>query len=450
MRLRSAGHCPDVANIHVLGMDEDNLEILRRLPDPSWTFHGLLAKEDLVGVLDLDVPGLLDRARQQLDAAEPPPDAIVGYWDFPVSSMVPILCRERGLASASLESVLRCEHKYWSRLEQAKVTDDLPGFGLVDLARDGTAAGLPDGVSFPAWVKPVKSAASALAFRVEDEAGLEAALREIADGIGTLGRPFDDVLSLVDLPPEIAEAGAMAVLAEDEATGHMVTVEGYEHHGRVEVHGVIDSLTYPGGSSFRRFQYPSRVPGPVQLRMVDITTRVIRRLGLTSTTFNVEYFWDEETDRLTLLEVNPRHAQSHAWLFEQVDGITNHESVVALALGQRPVLPCHRGPRRLAAKCQVRRFRDGVVRSVPDRDRLARIEREIGSVHLRVLVEAGARLSALPLQEPFSYELAQVFVAADDEAELVATYRRAVEAMGIVVDHDPEAGLRPYWQLALP
>ena len=108
----------------------------------------------------------------------------------------------------------------------------------------------------------------------------------------------------------------------------------------------------------------------------------------------MEYFWDEPTGRLTLLEVNPRHAQSHAWLFEQVDGIT--------------------------------------------------------SVHLRVLVGAGDRLSELPLQEPFSYELAQVFVAADDEAELVATYRRAVEAMGIVVDHHPEAGLRPRWHLALP
>ena len=83
----------------------------------------------------------------------------------------------------------------------------------------------------------MKSAASALAFRVEDEAGLESALREIAAGIGTLGRPFDDVLSLVDLPPEIAEAGAMAVLAEDEVTGHMVTVEGYEHEGRVECTG---------------------------------------------------------------------------------------------------------------------------------------------------------------------------------------------------------------------
>ena len=52
---------------------------------------------------ELDVPHLLDRAREQLEAADPPPDAIVGYWDFPVSSMVPILCRERGLASASLE-----------------------------------------------------------------------------------------------------------------------------------------------------------------------------------------------------------------------------------------------------------------------------------------------------------------------------------------------------------
>ena len=425
-----------MAHIYVLGLDEDNLEILRRLPDPTWTFHGLLTKADLVGVRHLDVPGLLDRARAQLDAADPPPDALFGYWDFPVSSMVPVLCRERGLVSASLEAVVRCEHKYWSRLEQARVTDELPRFGLVDL----DAAALPDGVGYPAWVKPVKSAASALAFRVADRAELIAALRQIDDGIAEMGRPFADVLALVDLPPEIAAVGAMAVLAEEEVTGHMVTVEGYEHGGRIEVHGIVDSLTYPGGSSFRRFQYPSRVPDPVQRRMVAAAARVVRGLGLTSTAFNVEYFWDEATDRLSLLEVNPRHAQSFAWLFEQVDGTANHESVVAVALGRRPVLPCRRGERRLAAKCQVRRFRDGVVRWVPDREQLGRIEQEIGSVHLRVLVEPGVRLSEIPFQEPFSYEVAQVFVAGDDEEELVATYRRCVEALGIVIDHDPAEG----------
>ncbi|PBO28010.1 hypothetical protein CLM84_22600, partial [Streptomyces albidoflavus] len=34
----------------------------------------------------------------------------------------------------SLESIVRCEHKYWSRLVQREVAPEaVPGFGLVDL-----------------------------------------------------------------------------------------------------------------------------------------------------------------------------------------------------------------------------------------------------------------------------------------------------------------------------
>ena len=60
-------------------------------------------------------------------------DAIVGYWDFPVSTLVPILGERYGIRSTSLESVVKCEHKYWSRLEQQKVIDRHPRFGRVDL-----------------------------------------------------------------------------------------------------------------------------------------------------------------------------------------------------------------------------------------------------------------------------------------------------------------------------
>ena len=72
-----------------------------------------------------------------------------------------------GLRWASLESVVKCEHKYWSRLEQRRVIDEYPRFGLVDLDDDPT---LPDGLRYPVWLKPVKSASSALAYRVEDTA----------------------------------------------------------------------------------------------------------------------------------------------------------------------------------------------------------------------------------------------------------------------------------------
>jgi biotin carboxylase len=424
-----------MSEIYVLGADEDNLAMLRDLPGHSWNFHPLLTPEELVGAEDLDIPDLLDRAREVLDEAEPPPDAVIGYWDFPVSSMVPILCEERGLTSAPLRAVVCCEHKYWSRLEQAKVTDDVPGFGLIELeGHKGTGVSLPEGVDFPVWVKPVKSASSALAFRVTDDAELDDALAEIREGIGQMGRPFEDVLSRIELPSEIAEVGAMAVLVEEEGHGRQATVEGYEQAGAVQIHGIIDSPTFPASPSFRSYQYPSRLPEPVQHRMVETAAAVIQQIGLTDSTFNVEFFWDEQDDRLVLLEVNPRHSQSHAWLFEQVDGVSNHESVVALALGKPPALPCHRGEHAVAAKCQVRRFTDGVVRRAPGRQQVAAIEEEIGRVHVKVLVSEGDRLSDQRLQDSYSFDLAHVFVAAQDEDDLVATFRRCVEALDISVE----------------
>lgn len=94
------------------------------------------------------------QGRRQLEKFEGPVDAIIGFWDFPVSSMVPILCQRFGkLCCASLEAVVKYEHKYWSRLERQKVIDEYPRFGLVDPERDTDP---PEGMSFPMWIKPVK------------------------------------------------------------------------------------------------------------------------------------------------------------------------------------------------------------------------------------------------------------------------------------------------------
>ncbi|HLS64322.1 MAG TPA: biotin carboxylase, partial [Ruania sp.] len=145
-------------NVFVLGLNEANRDVLRALPGAEdITFHQLLTQDELQEG-EVDVLDLLERAQAQLDAFEGPIDAIVNYWDFPATMMAPILCRRHGLPSADLLPVLRCEHKYWSRLVQSRVTNDLPAFGLLDL--DAERPHLPAGVSYPVWIKPVESASS--------------------------------------------------------------------------------------------------------------------------------------------------------------------------------------------------------------------------------------------------------------------------------------------------
>lgn len=157
----------------------------------------------------MDLVALIGRACAQLESFGGSIDAIVGYWDFPISSMVPILAERFGVRSASLRSVVMCEHKYWSRLEQRKVIDEYPRFAL---ERDRV---LPAELRYPVWLKPVKSFSSALAFRVEDDRDFVRAVGEIREGVGWVGEPFQMVLDLLDLPAEIAEAGGQACLAEE-------------------------------------------------------------------------------------------------------------------------------------------------------------------------------------------------------------------------------------------
>ncbi len=424
------------ADIFVIGMDEANRRMLHQVPHADgYRFHPLLGIEELQHG-EIDFPGLVRRAESQLDAFDGSVDAVVGYWDFPVSTLVPILSERYGLRSTGLMSVVKCEHKYWSRLEQAEVTDAVPRFGLVDL--DAEDPGPPEGVRFPMWLKPVTAYSSELAFGVADPEEFRAAVARIREGAGRVGRPFDFVLDRLELPPAVAEAGGRGCLAEEAITGDQVAVEGYVYGGEVTVYGTIDSLTYPGSPCFLRHQYPSRLPEDVTGRLRDIAERVITRIGLDNATFSIEFFYDPETDAISLLEVNPRHSQSHAELFAYVDGVPNHHAMLSLALGRDPALPHRKGDYALAAKWYYRRFGDAVVRRSPTEEELAALARRIPGTVVNHVVPAGVRLSELPEQDSYSFELAHVFTAADSEEELVATYEEVVK--GLPFAFEEEAG----------
>ncbi|GHH53018.1 ATP-grasp domain-containing protein [Streptomyces candidus] len=416
-------------NIFVLGLDEANLPTLNAVPHAEeYRFHPLLTIEELQ-VGEVSVPDLIDKAQAVLDAFDGPIDAIVGYWDFPVSTLVPILSERYGTRSTSLESVVKCEHKYWSRLEQEKVVDEHPRFGRVDLEADDPRP--PEGMSFPMWVKPALSYSSELAFGVKDQHEFREAVGEIAKGVARVGRPFEYVLDQLDLPEEMTGVGGQVCLAEEALTGVQVAVEGYVHDGEVTVYGVLDSINYPGSSSFLRHQYPSALPEPVIGRLHDVSKKVMRQVGMDAATFSIEYFYDPQRDALNLLEINPRHSQSHAELFEYVDGVPNHHCMLSLALGRDPALPHRAGPYQVAAKWYYRWFADGTVRQAPGPEDIARIEKEIPGVRIDIVPDEGQRLSDTEQQDSYSYEIAHIFTGGDSEEDIRAKYDRCVAALGL-------------------
>ncbi|WP_153398256.1 ATP-grasp domain-containing protein [Ornithinicoccus halotolerans] len=429
-------------NVFVLGLTDlhrRELECMRGAEE--FTFHGLLDFERLVLQTDYDIDDLLEQARAELaefQQSGATVDAIVSHWDFPSSVMAPILASEHGIPAPSLVSMLKCEHKYWSRLEQrASVPEVVPGFTAFDPFAEDVRGQID--LPFPFWVKPVKAHSSALGFMVTDEESLAKAVAEIRAEITDLGDAFNQVLARVDLPEELHGAGGNSCLAEQVMTGIQAAPEGTVSGGQFHVHGMFDMLKDPAGESIARLDYPAAtVPQEVQQRMVDTAERFLRHIGYDDGAFNVEYMWDQETDKLWLIEVNTRISQSHSELFLLVDGSTNHEVAIDVALGRRPALPSREGRYEVAAKCAIMHHSDGVVTRVPGEEEFARVDERFPGTRVSLQVEPGDRLSELPHQDEYNYILGSVYLGADSHEGITERFEQVTAMLPIDITAAPE------------
>lgn len=415
--------------VYVLGMNAFNRAQLAALPGAdNYCLHGLLTPEEILCADDFPIESMLSRAEQQLREAAPAPDAIVGYMDFPVSTILPILARRLGLPGLDMHAMLKCEHKYWSRLEQqAVVPDFIPKFQLIDPFSDSPASQLE--IAYPLWLKPVKSAGSYLGFRVDDEAALHRAIAELREHIHRIAEPFDRILEHVELPAQIATVGGHYCLAESLLSGDMCTLEGYVYNGKVHIHGVIDSVREANGSSFARYQYPSQIPHAVTERMAEVARKTLQRIGFNGSAFNIEFFWERSTDTVSLLEINTRIAQHHSDLFDKVHGVSNHQVAVELALGNDPQFPAARGAFKCAGAFWLRHYQDAWVANVPSAQTLEAIARDWPGTYVELEVQSGMWLSALHDQDSYSYVLALIYIGADSHEQLMTSYDAIVERL---------------------
>ena len=425
-------------NIFIVGLDDFNRNLLERTPHASeYIFHGLLHPAEVYDTYDFPIPDMVRRSIEQIRSFKrttgQPVDAICGYHDFPVSTMLPLICKEFGTRSPSLESLLKCEHKYWSRLEQKKsIPEHIPAFYPFDPFDEDIFKSIP--IACPFWIKPIKSSGSFLGFRITSEEEFKGAIPQIREQIGLISDPFGYVMEQVDLPREVAQVRSHFCMAESIIGGRQCTLEGYALHGRIECTGIVDSIRYENGVSFFRYEYPSTLPFKIQERMIRITEKVISHIGFEDSAFNIEYFWDRGRDKIWLLEINTRVSQSHSDIFEKVDGASNQAITVDVALGRDPEFPYQRGDFPRAAKFFWRVFKNGIVRAVPSQQEIDRVKRDIPGVEIKPQVSPGMRLDELLEQDSYSYAICYLFIGGDDQKDLLDKYLHCQDILTFEID----------------
>lgn len=417
-------------NIFVIGLDSYNLRKLKGIRHAEhYRFHSLLEYEEVVKPLDYPYESMLKKAEKQLRQFSGSIDAIISYWDFPSDTMQPILCRKFDLPSPSLEHLLKCGHKYWARLEQQKIIPEhIPAFCAFDPFADEPLAQID--LAFPFWVKPIKSFGSYLGFYIDSEQTFYRHLTIIRNNIPRIGNAFNLALKHAELPSEVAGIGGNHCIAEAIIKGNRQNgPEGYVYQGKVHVNGITDTVKDAAGKSFTSYEYPSTWPLYMQQKSIEVTERLLSRVGLENAAFNLEFIWDESNDDLKLIEVNPRISQSLSDMFEKVHGSSNHEVAVELALGMKPDYPRKQGQFKCAAKFMWRHYENALVKRVPSLEEIEQVKREFPGTEVYIEAREGESLSALRDQDSYSYEIAILLLGADDHQQLLQRYARCQEIL---------------------
>lgn len=370
--------------VFATGWDARQLEACR----PSWQdeFELLWAEpSDAECPWDLDVGEWIERTARTWRGRV---DGVLSSSDYPGATLAAALAQELGLPGPDPATVLRSSHKYVSRqVQQATVPEAVPTFDLVDPAHPEREPS----TGFPCFVKPVKGAFSTLARRIESAAELRSFLARPA--VGEFLTEWMPIFNQCVRRYADFELDGNRFLAEGLLTGGQVTVEGFSADGEVRILGVVDSVLYPGTSSFARFDYPSSFDEELRERFRDLARRTIAALGLDRAMFNVEMVHDTKRDRIGIVEVNPRLCGQFADLYEKVHGVNGYRVALELATGGAPEVVHGAGPFDVSASFPLRIFEPSRVVDAPDAARLRAVEEAYPGTRVWSECHVGQKLS---------------------------------------------------------
>ena len=244
-----------------------------------------------------------------------------------------LLAERMGWPGTPVSAVLACQHKLYARQVLQRVCPEANlAFSALDAAYGEP---VPEGLSYPQFVKPVKAAFSVLAGTVKNRLELSAHTRFGAWELWVirhLVEPFEKIVR-----QRLPQAGtAHRMLLEQRVTGVQYNMDGYVFDAEVHEIGILQAVMYPGTEAFMRFDYPSSLAAPVHAQAMAVARKFLAAIGFTHGMFNMEFFHDPASGKLTVIEFNPRMAPQFSDLYLRVDGLDLHAMALELAWGRNP------------------------------------------------------------------------------------------------------------------
>ena len=151
-------------------------------------------------------------------------------------------------------------------------------------------------------------------------------------------------------------------------------------------------------------------------------------MGMHYGQFNVEMFYDEKTDEIKIIEINPRMSYQFADLYENVDGCNTYDILLDLTLGRKPSFTRGAGKYSCAASFVFRTFRGKRLKRVPTASEVKDFGQKYSGSRIKIYGKPGKWLYP-EMRAAGSYRYAIVNTGAQTLIDLLAIYKDAAEKL---------------------
>ena len=417
----------------VLDLDEailDRLGSLRGAEDCE--FHGLFHSKAFLEPGGPSAHDVLHQAEERLSFFRGSVDAVLGFRGFPVNLIAAFIAHDLDLPGMRPASVLKCEHRYWSRLELKRAFElhpqegGYPRFARIDWGGIDFAP-LPP-FEPPLLLKPVLLPVSPhggepVEVRVTRPEGFARALGRF-DRLHRINPDLDFFLEEVDAPAELLEMRGEGCFAEEWVKGSHHRADAYFRDGELTVYGLIDTHWEPDGDGVR-FEYPSRLDARRRRALERALIRVEETFGLEGGPFSVDFVFPERgrAGVPVVAGVTAGISPAFAGLYERVDGVSNYQVALDLALRRKPRIESGQGRTRCAARFLLHGPPGARAAEFPTLERVQELERSTGA-SIRLFFDSGFAVAN-------RYIFGAVEVGGDSPEELAHVFRRVTEELAV-------------------
>lgn len=352
-------------------------------------------------------------------------DAVLSTDEYIGAIIAAAVSNKLGLPGADPSRIILCQHKYYSRLAQQEYCPDAAV--KCQLIPQNIDASFKSKLDYPFFVKPVKGTFSLFAKKV---GSLQEMLQHFRFtwyekiALKVIARPFNQLLRTYTG----LEKDANFFIGEELIKGDQVTVDGFAFNGKVTVCGIVDSIMFEGTNIFERFQYPSRFPQEVTDRMEEIVIDLMEGIGVQNAQFNVELFYDHESDNIHIIEINPRLSYQFGDLYENVEGLNTYQVLLDLALGVKPNFIKGNGVFNHTASFVLRTFEGRELAGVPGQQHIDGFNSRYPESNIKIYGRKGTKLSS-EMRAIGSYRYGIVNVGAHSLLDLFAIYEDVLDSL---------------------